>query len=170
MQVVSFYASSARLNYSTGFSASPASRWQIVGHLYIHDVQVIPELTLLFSLSLCVSVPLPLPLIFSLSLFPWACFTDYSALYTGITWLWTAAALIPLSGISSRHNGEWAMYLIINLNDQIFSSFLAAPWHMEFQGQRADPSCSCDLCCSYGNAGSFNLLLWVRDWTCDLVL
>ena len=32
--------------------------------------------------------------------------------------------------------------------------FLAAPWHMEFLGQGSDPSCSCNLCQSCGNARS----------------
>ena len=49
-----------------------------------------------------------------------------------------------------------------------FFLFLAAPWHMEFPGKGSYLSCSCDLCHSYGNTGSFNLLSWARDWTCVL--
>ena len=33
-------------------------------------------------------------------------------------------------------------------------------------GQRLDQSCSCDLCHSCSNAGSFNPLHQARDWTC----
>ena len=32
--------------------------------------------------------------------------------------------------------------------------FLFLFWHVEFPGQGSDPRCSCDLCHSYGNAGS----------------
>ena len=32
--------------------------------------------------------------------------------------------------------------------------FLAAPRQMEFPGQGSNPSCSCNLCYGYGNAGS----------------
>ena len=48
--------------------------------------------------------------------------------------------------------------------------FLATPEHMEFPGQGSDPSCSCDLHHSYGNARSFNPLCQSRDQTCVLVL
>ena len=41
---------------------------------------------------------------------------------------------------------------------------------MEFLGQGSDPSHSCDLCHSYGNAGSFNPLCWAQGQTCALVL
>ena len=42
-------------------------------------------------------------------------------------------------------------------------SFLAVPWHAEFLGQGSDPSHSCDLHCSCGNAGSFNPLCQTRN-------
>ena len=35
-----------------------------------------------------------------------------------------------------------------------FPFFLAAPWHMEFPGQRSDPNHSCNLGCSCGNTRS----------------
>ena len=42
--------------------------------------------------------------------------------------------------------------------------FFASPWHMEFHREKSDPSCSCNLCCN--NAGSYNPMCWVGDWTC----
>ena len=47
---------------------------------------------------------------------------------------------------------------------------MATPSHMEFLGQGSDPSHICDLCCSYGNAGSFNPLCQTRDGTSVLML
>ena len=51
-----------------------------------------------------------------------------------------------------------------------FFSFLAAPEHMEFRGQRSDPICSYELCLSCGNTRSFNPLCWAGDQTCLLML
>ena len=41
---------------------------------------------------------------------------------------------------------------------------------MEFLGRGSDPSCSCNLHCSCGSAGSFNSLCWAGAWTCVLAL
>ena len=48
----------------------------------------------------------------------------------------------------------------------LFIYFLAAPWHMELQGQGLDLSHSCDLHSNFGNAKSFNPLCQSRDQTC----
>lgn len=53
-----------------------------------------------------------------------------------------------------------------------FFYFQAAPWHMEFQDQRADPSCSLDLLCSCTTAvatrscQNLNPLCQTGDFTC----
>ena len=47
---------------------------------------------------------------------------------------------------------------------------LAAPLYMEFLGQGSDLSRSCDLCHSFGSAGSFNPLCQARNLTCILAL
>ena len=52
----------------------------------------------------------------------------------------------------------------------IFFSFLAAPQHMDFPGQGADPSHICHLCRSCSNTRSFNLLCQAGDGTCVLEL
>ena len=51
-----------------------------------------------------------------------------------------------------------------------FFSLLATSQHMKVPGQRSDPSCRCNLYCSYSNASSFNPLFWARDQTCVLEL
>ena len=50
-----------------------------------------------------------------------------------------------------------------------FFFFLATWRHMEFLGQGSDPSCSCDLHYSCGNARCFNPLCWAGDGTSVLV-
>lgn len=51
-----------------------------------------------------------------------------------------------------------------------FSSFLAAPRHMEFPGQGSDSSRRCDPCLRHSNAGSSTHCTWPgiepRSWRC----
>ena len=54
--------------------------------------------------------------------------------------------------IELNNNKKKAMQSGYQENKKIFFSFLATPQHMQFLGQGSDPSCSCDLCCSCGNA------------------
>ena len=51
---------------------------------------------------------------------------------------------------------SWVPFLslVLSLGTIFFSSLLAAPWHMELQGQRSDPSHTCGLCHSCSNSRS----------------
>ena len=53
---------------------------------------------------------------------------------------------------------EFANFCFFGFCFVLFLSFLAAPWHRKFLGQRLDPSHSCDLLLSCSNTGSFNPL------------
>ena len=61
--------------------------------------------------------------------------------------------------LSSSVSEFWIIHILVNIWSclslflSIFS-FLAAPGHMEFLRQETEPSHSCDLHCSCGNAGS----------------
>ena len=51
-------------------------------------------------------------------------------------WLGAQAVLVLTGCRGSYRDGSLFSF---------FLSFLAAPWHLEFPGQRSDLSCSCDL-------------------------
>ena len=71
---------------------------------------------------------------------------------------------VPGLGIDLHHSSDNAGFLTaIPPGNSQFASFvvvfvfvfLAALKHLEFQGQRSDPSHSCYLHCNCGNSGSF---------------
>ena len=47
-------------------------------------------------------------------------------------------------------------------------SFFAAPWHMEYPGQRSDPSCNYNLSCSCGNNQFLSPLCQILKLLCQV--
>ena len=76
--------------------------------------------------------------------------------------LWICTVVQSLATLLPSGNHQPSLELSCGLGGRaklrravlFFPHFLAAPWHMKLLGQGSDPSCSLDLSCNCGNAGS----------------
>ena len=75
--------------------------------------------------------------------------------------------------------GDWIWILVIHRQCLSYCATVGTPLALrflfafhgcthsiwKFLGQELNRNCICRLCCSCGNAGSFNPLCWAGDWT-----
>ena len=87
------------------------------------------------------------------------------SIVTAVAQVIPGSGTLPLAIAAGKKKKKLNHALII-----ILFLFLAASRHMDFPGQESDPSPSCNLYCSYGNAGFFNPPCQTKDQTCILAL